>query len=181
MSSGEGRFDVLCVGETMVMVTPAEAGRLDAHTHTLLCPGGAESNVAMHLAALGRTAAWAGQLGDDPFARIILDELRTAGVDTSLVRRVGDAPTGVYFKDPGPDGTTVYYYRSGSAASRMSPAAVAGWSAVGAAVLHVSGITPSLSDDCLALTRHLVHDRPVGDRIAFDVNHRIKLATDATP
>lgn len=93
----------------MVMVTPAEPGRLDARTPMILRPGGAESNVAVHLAALGHRAAGAGQLGQDPFAELILDELRARNVDMSLVRLDDAAPTGVFFKDPAPEGTPVYY------------------------------------------------------------------------
>lgn len=84
------------------MVTPAEPGRLDARTPMILRPGGAESNVAVHLAALGHRAAGAGQLGQDPFAELILDELRARNVDMSLVRLDDAAPTGVFFKDPAP-------------------------------------------------------------------------------
>jgi 2-dehydro-3-deoxygluconokinase len=175
-----GGFDVLCVGETMVMVTPAEPGRLGADTLALLRPGGAESNVAVHLAMLGHRAAWAGQLGDDPFAELILNELASHHVDTSLVRRVSGAPTGVYFKDPAPSGTTVYYYRSGSAASRMSADAVGEWPAGLSKIVHLSGITAALSPECLALVKHLIHDRPLDAMISFDVNHRPQLATSET-
>jgi 2-dehydro-3-deoxygluconokinase len=180
-SSESPTFEVLCVGETMVMVTPAEAAPIRAETPALLRPGGAESNVAVHLAALGHAAAWAGQLGNDPFADLILGELRARGVDTSLARRIPGAPTGVYFKDPGPGGTAVYYYRTGSAASQMSPAALAGWPAHPSEIIHLSGITAVLSTDCLALMRHLIHDRPFDAVISFDVNHRPQLATADTP
>jgi len=174
-------LDVLCVGETMVMVTPATGGRLDASTQYLLRPGGAESNVAVHLAALGHHVSWGGQVGCDPLGDLILAELERNDVDTSLVTRLDDAPTGVYFKDPTPQGTDIYYYRAGSAASRMTPSSASRWTDRPPRVLHVSGITAALGDDCLALLTHLIVDRPIPTIVSFDVNYRAKLFTESTP
>jgi 2-dehydro-3-deoxygluconokinase len=174
-------LDVLAVGETMVMVTPQYGGRLNADNTFVLRPGGAESNVAALLARLGHATAWAGAVGDDPFGEIIVGSLRGHGVDVSLVRREATRPTAVYFKDPAPDGTTVYYYRSGSAATTMHPRDVAAWRERPARLVHISGITPALSRRSLDLTRHLVFDRPLAPALlSFDVNHRPALwRTDA--
>jgi 2-dehydro-3-deoxygluconokinase len=182
MTESRLSVDALCLGETMVMVAPEAHGRLDAETPLLLRAGGAESNVAVHLAALGHTSAWAGQLGDDPFATLILDSLRESGVDTSQSRRLVDAPTGVYFKDPEARGTSVYYYRTGSAASRMSPESMSHvWASVTPRILHLSGITAQLSPDCNLMMQELIIDRPVDALISFDVNHRSQLSTSGTP
>jgi 2-dehydro-3-deoxygluconokinase len=175
-----GGFDALCVGETMVMVTPATGGRLTGESQYLLRPGGAESNVAIHLAALGHRVAWASQLGADPLGDLVLEEVARNQVDTSLVVRLADAPTGVYFKDPAPQGTAVYYYRTGSAASRMSARSVDSWAERRTRVLHLSGITAALSEDCHQLMAHVIHDRPISGTVSFDVNYRPKLATDRT-
>jgi 2-dehydro-3-deoxygluconokinase len=163
------------------MVTPATGGRLNGQSQYLLRPGGAESNVAIHLAALGHPVAWASQLGADPLGDLVLQEIARNSVDTSLVVRLADAPTGVYFKDPTPQGTAVYYYRAGSAASRMSIESVRGWTSTSTRVLHLSGITAELSPECLELMTHVVSDRPLAATISFDVNYRPKLATERTP
>jgi 2-dehydro-3-deoxygluconokinase len=169
--------DVLAIGETMVMVTPAAGGRLDAESAFLLRPGGAESNVAGLLAQLGHATAWASALGRDPLGDLVLDALRASGVDVGLVRRDDGRPTGVYFKDPAPSGTAVYYYRRGSAASAMTAAEVAGWAPP--RVTHISGITAAISPTCLELTRHVVFDRPLRPSVvSFDVNHRPSLWPD---
>lgn len=162
------------------MVTPATGGRLDANSQYLLRPGGAESNVATHLVALGHHAAWASQVGRDPLGQLIVDDLEQNGVDTSLVTRVDGFPTGVYFKDPSPQGTTVYYYRAGSAASHMGPASAALWAQTPPRVLHLSGITAALSESCFELLQHLIIDRPIKTTVSFDVNYRAQLFTDKT-
>lgn len=165
--------DVLAVGETMVVITPERGARLGADVGHRLRPGGAESNVAVQLAMLGHSTAWASALGSDPLGELILGSLRGHGVDVRLVRRHATLPTGVYFKDPDPAGSAVYYYRAGSAATSLSPADVPAWGAPKARVVHLSGITGALSPPARDLVRHLVLDRPLAPAlISFDVNHR---------
>ncbi|MBE1489869.1 sugar kinase [Plantactinospora soyae] len=169
-------LDAICVGETMVMVTPTPGGRLDAASTFVLRAGGAESNVAMFLAALGHRAAWASRVGADPLGDLVVEQVAATGVDTSLVEIHPARPTGVYLKDPGPAGTKVYYYRRESAAASMDPAYAARISAVPSAVLHLSGITAALSGSCRQLVDQLLLAGPDGRRlISFDVNYRLAL------
>ncbi|MFC6016613.1 sugar kinase [Plantactinospora solaniradicis] len=169
-------FDAICVGETMVMVTPTPGGRLDAASTFVLRAGGAESNVAMFLAALGHRVAWASRVGADPLGDLVVEQVATTGVDTSLVEVDPTRPTGVYLKDPGPAGTRVYYYRRGSAAASMEPAYATRISALPSAVLHLSGITAALSESCRQLVDQLLlASRDARRLISFDVNYRSAL------
>ncbi|MGW5646430.1 sugar kinase [Saccharopolyspora sp. NPDC003752] len=168
--SGNGP-EVLCLGETMSLVAPAVPVSLEQARTFTLSAGGAESNVAIHLAALGHRVGWASRVGDDPLGRRMLAAIAAAGVDTGLVEVRPDAPTGVYFKDPGPAGTKVYYYRAGSAASTMDENFLAGEQLDAPRLLHLSGITPALSDGCDRLVRWLL-TRERRARITFDVNYR---------
>ncbi|MGW4928010.1 PfkB family carbohydrate kinase [Agromyces sp. NPDC004153] len=171
--------EVLAVGETMALVAPAAAEPLESAGDFRIDAGGAEANVASHLAALGRRAAWAGAVGDDALGRRLVRQVAGRGVDTSLVVTDPAAPTGVYFKDPG---AGVHYYRRGSAASRLGPDFAAELGLDGVRVLHLSGITPALSPSCDALVDALVDAaRAAGATVSFDVNHRAALwpSTDA--
>ncbi|GAP55554.1 2-dehydro-3-deoxygluconokinase [Arthrobacter sp. Hiyo6] len=58
-------LDVLCVGETMAVITPAKAESLSQAEECLLGFGGAESNVAAHLAEFGYRTGWVSRLGTD--------------------------------------------------------------------------------------------------------------------
>ncbi|MGA6225045.1 PfkB family carbohydrate kinase, partial [Streptomyces umbrinus] len=100
--SQEPVADVVCVGETMAVLSPPDARPFAEQAVLSMAIGGAESNVACGLAGLGHRAAWLSRLGDDPFARRILAELTARGVDVSAVETDPERPTGVYFKDPGP-------------------------------------------------------------------------------
>jgi 2-dehydro-3-deoxygluconokinase len=170
----------------MAVLSPPDARPL-AHQRALaLAVGGAESNVACALAALGHSAAWLGRVGDDPLGRRVLDDLVARGVDVSAVETDAGRPTGVYFKDPGPDGTGTYYYRRDSAAAAMDPSLTSLPLLHRARVLHISGITAALSDTCAELVTHLVSRRAVpGPVISFDVNYRPALwrhrPADAAP
>lgn len=164
-------MDVLCLGESMIVLAPTAAGPLRTAVDLQAGVAGAESNVAVALARLGADAAWCGKVGDDPFGRRVLDVLTEAGVDCSLVRTDPARPTGVYFKDPGPEGTTVHYYRRGSAASTMGPGHLA--DTAPPRLLHLSGITPALSDTCAVLVDELLEDRALAPAlVSFDVNYR---------
>lgn len=164
--------EVLCIGESMALFVPAQAGPPDQVRNWLRTIGGAESNVACHLPALGVPSGWVSAVGDDPFGHAMLREIAAAGVDVSGVHIDPVRPTGLYIKESGAGGSPVRYYRTGSAASAMGPELAEGLDLAGVRVLHLSGITPALSDSCLDLVRALL-DRPRGDTlISFDVNLR---------
>lgn len=170
-------LDVLGVGEAMVQLGPAGGRALEQARSLEMSIGGAEANVVVALARRGHRTAWASVVGDDPFGRRIVHEVGTAGVDVGLVE-LGPGRTGVYFKDPHVDGSAVYYYRAGSAASRADAALARRWSAgVTTRIVHVSGITPLLSRDAASLVDAIVRERCFGDAIvSFDVNLRAQLA-----
>jgi len=164
-------MDVLCLGESMIVLAPTAAGPLRTAVDLQAGVAGAESNVAVALARLGADAAWHGKVGDDPFGLRVRDVLAESGVDCSGIRTDAERPTGVYFKDPGPEGTTVHYYRRGSAASTMAPGHLDGVRAP--RLLHLSGITPALSRSCAALVEELLVERALAPAlVSFDVNYR---------
>jgi 2-dehydro-3-deoxygluconokinase len=165
--------EVLCLGETMALVAPVDATPLASADLFTLHMGGAESTVALYLAEFGHDVAWASAVGNDPLGRRIVADISAHRVDTSLVRFDDDAPTGVYFKDPDDGVTAVHYYRKGSAASRMSPTSLNGLPLREVPLVHISGITPGLSQSCRAMIGTLF-DLCIGSptRISFDVNYR---------
>jgi 2-dehydro-3-deoxygluconokinase len=161
------------MGECMVLLVPelgeslATTGCLAAHV------AGAESTVALYLNDLGHRTSWLSRLGADPHGDRVLGSLTGAGVDVRHVVRDQTAPTGVFFKDPGPTASKVYYYRRNSAASRLTPSDLATAPIDAARLVHVSGITPALSASA-AHTTEVLLDRAgaAGVLRSFDVNFR---------
>jgi 2-dehydro-3-deoxygluconokinase len=173
---------VVCIGETMAALAPTPPAPLDSAEDLRLTVAGAESNVAMYLADLGRPVSWISALGDDAFGRRVLTAVAAAGVDVGGVRSDPARPTGLLVKDPGRERTRVHYYRSGSAASALGPEVLDDERVRSAAVVHLSGITPALSPACRDLVERALA-APAGRRpyaVSFDVNHRPALWRDGT-
>ena len=163
--------EVVCIGETMALITPTDAALSDAHEASLGLAG-AESNVTAGLAAAGHRAVWASRLGDDPLGVRISSELTRRGIEL-WVELDQDAPTGVMFKDPAAEGSSVYYYRRGSAASRMAPGMLSAERLAGVRIVHTTGITPALSPSTRDMVDRLFDDaRAAGALVSFDVNDR---------
>jgi 2-dehydro-3-deoxygluconokinase len=134
---------------------------------------GAESNVAIALRRLGVGVRWVSRLGSDPLGDLIADTLAAEGVDTSLVFRDPDAPTGLFIKLRTVSATTVQYYRAGSAASRLRTGDVPDTALDGIELVHLTGITMALS----ASAHETVVDvarraRARKTRVVFDPNWR---------
>lgn len=164
---------VLTFGETMALMRTDQVGPL-AHASTLsLGIGGSESNVAIGLQRLGVQAVWCGRVGADSLGALVEREIRAEGVD---VRATVDhfAPTGLMIKERRTPATQrVSYYRSGSAGSRITPEDINEKLVSGAALLHVTGITPALSTQAESTLRYAVNAaRAHGVTVSFDLNYR---------
>lgn len=170
-------MDVVTIGESMAVFTPTSNGLMRYATHFTKKIGGAESNVAVGLARLGHRAGWISRVGNDEFGKAILAFLKGEGVDISRVKMDEKAPTGIYFKEMRrQNDIRAYYYRKGSAASLLSPADLDEEYIASAKYLHITGITPALSDSCReAILAAIKIARDNGVKIVFDPNLRLKL------
>ncbi|MCX4883280.1 sugar kinase [Streptomyces sp. NBC_00847] len=167
--------DVVALGESMVTFLPARPGRLADVPSFDRAIGGAESNVACALAAAGHSTRWVSRVGADGFGDHLVEAIGAHGVDVTAVRRDPARPTGIYFRTAGDratDAHEVAYYRAGSAASAMAVGNTDLDAVRAGRVLHLSGITPMLSDACLGLVRELTAPRQDRPLVSFDINHR---------
>ncbi|MBU6200523.1 MAG: sugar kinase [Acidobacteria bacterium] len=172
------RFEVLTVGEGMIRLSVRGGATLETAPQFEVHIGGAESNVAVACARMGRRTAWMSRLGGDVLGARFLGEMRRHGVDVGAVVLEHGSRTGVYYAEIGDDprGVSVTYDRANSAATRMSPGNVDLSMVAEAEVLQVSGITPAISDSSAAMTSSLLASaRAEGCRIVFDVNFRARL------
>ncbi|MEV4776623.1 sugar kinase [Microbacterium sp. LWH12-1.2] len=169
---------VVTLGETMALVRTTEIGSLRHANSLAFGIGGAESNVAIGLARLGVATSWLGRVGDDSLGERVAREIRGEGIDVRVIVDP-DAATGLMVKErPSAASTAVHYYRAGSAGSRLHPDDLPqGWIEE-ASLLHITGITPLLSDTALA-TLHTAIDRAraAGAIVSFDINYRSSLAS----
>jgi len=173
---------VVTLGETMGLLRATSVGSLEHVSDFALHIGGAESNVAIGVARLGRPAVWIGRVGDDGIGRRVLRELRAEGVTADAVVDP-EACTGLMLKEtPTAGSTRVLYYRAGSAGSRLDVADLDLDRIAAAGVLHVTGITLALSDSAEAAVLAAVDAAAAaGVPVSFDVNYRAALWRDRDP
>lgn len=100
-----------------------EPGETVTGAELALFPGGKGGNQAIAAARLGADVAILGRVGEDPFGRELVVNLRDNGVDTSRVEAVTDVPTGSAFITVTPDGENAIVVSPG-ANRRFGPAEV---------------------------------------------------------
>mgnify|MGYP002423933878 CR=1 FL=1 len=175
---------VITIGETMAAFTPCESGPLRYIRDYRLRIAGAESNTAIGLAKLGVGAVWLSRLGEDEFGHFVCNQIRAEGVDCSRVVFDKAHRTGLMVKETGAGETRVYYYRENSAASFMRPQDLdeglfAGVGTEKPQILHLTGITPVLSESCRqTLLAAVTLAKQHGLLLSFDPNIRKKLWRD---
>jgi len=169
--------EVVTLGECMAVLYPREPVTLDDADLLALDIGGAEANLSIGLSRLGHSARFISRVGDDPFGHRMRATLRREGVDTSYLITDDAAQTGVFFREWLPDGARrVYYYRAGSAASRLAPADLRPEAFAGARMVHLTGITPALSASCAAAVAKAIElAHAAGALVSFDPNYRPRL------
>ena len=170
--------DVVSVGETMLYFLGEEYGLLRYNQRFEKFVGGTESNTLISLAKLGFKAGWVSRLGEDEFGINIRNFVRGHGVDISRVVLDPTAPTGVFFVEKNAhDENRSFYYRAGSAATRMNFAELDLDYITRFRMLHLTGVTAVLSESCRDLVARLVPAaKEAGMIVSFDPNLRLRLA-----
>lgn len=177
---------IVCFGEMLLRLS-SQGGVPLGQTHNLaLDVGGAEANVAAALASLGCPTRMLTALPNNPLGIQAMRALGAAGVDTRFVYRA-EGRIGLYFFEPptGPIGGQVTYDRAHSLFAQTKPHAFDVQGALdGAALLHLSGITPALGPGSVELAEQLVTAADdAGVPVCFDGNYRANLweAWDCDP
>ncbi len=178
------QFEVVTLGECLASLVATMPGPLAEATSFERHVAGAEANVAVGLARLGHAVAYVGRVGADGFGTAIIRRLRGEGVHVTHLAIDPDTRTGVLFRERRTVGAAeVVYHRAGSAGSRLAPddidRAVDDGILDSARWLHLTGITPALSDTARAATlRARDVARDAGLTVSLDINLRRRLWSD---
>jgi len=172
--------DVLTFGEALLRLTPPGHRRL-VQTHTLeMHIGGSELNTAVGLARMGLSVAWLSRLTDNALGRLIERTLLVERVDGSHITWTDADRIGTYYMEEGRGvrASQVIYDRAHSAISHIQPTDLDlnALLVKPPRLLHLTGITPALSQRAAATVHHLAdacHER--GVPLSFDLNYRAKL------
>ena len=169
---------IVTFGETMLRLKSPGAERFFQSPSLEATFGGSESNVAVSLSLFGENASFVTVFPDNPLADAAVASLRGFGVDTSGIVRV-PGRMGLYFVESGAcqRAGRIVYDRADSALALAPPDAI-DWPTVldGAYLLHLTGITPSISARAAdAAILAAATAKEMGVRVSLDFNLRMNL------
>jgi 2-dehydro-3-deoxygluconokinase len=166
-------------GEIMLRLAPPGFERFLQSPQFSATFGGGEANVAVSLSGFGLPAVFVTVLPDNnALADATVGELRRFGVDTAKIVR-GKGRMGIYFVETGANQrpSKVIYDRENSAIALAKPGDIR-WNDAfgGAGWLHITGITPAISESAAELALESVRKaRETGITVSCDLNYRKNL------
>ena len=172
---------VVCLGEILVDFVAREAGVSVGEAASFQrVMGGAPANVAVGVSRLGRSSAFLGCVGDDPFGRFLTAELRAEGVDVAGLQTTAAARTSLAFVslDAAGERSFVFFRQPGAdmllAAAQLDRARLSR-----ARIFHFGSFSLS-AEPAASATREALHlARAGGALISYDPNLRLYLWLDA--
>ncbi len=166
-------YDIVSLGEAMVEFNQTGEGQGRLYLQGF---GGDTSNLAVAAARQGAKVSYLSALGDDPYGKMLRKLWDSEGVDHSHVIAVPEAFTAIYFVTHDERGHHFSFFRSGSAASRMTPNSLSHQRIRSSQILHVSGISLAISPTaCDTCYRAIEFAKEAGRLVSFDTNLRLKL------
>ena len=170
--------DFLTFGEIMLRLKTPGHERFFQSPALEATFGGGEANVAVALANYGLDAGFVSALPDNDIGESAVRELRRFGVDPTHIRRSGNR-VGIYFLETGANQrpSKVVYDRAGSSICEAQPGDF-DWARIfdGAKWLHITGITPALSESAADLSLEALDAaKQAGVTVSCDFNFRGKL------
>lgn len=169
---------VLTFGEIMLRLKTPEHLRFFQSPVFEATFGGGEANVAVSLSNFGIDAEFLTVLPENAIVDACLGELRRFGVGTGKILR-GPGRLGIYYLETGANQrpSKVVYDREGSSIALACVGDI-DWDAALAGVdwLHVTGITPALSQGAADLTLQALRlAKENGISVSLDLNYRKNL------
>jgi fructokinase len=170
----QGAMDIVCLGELLVDMFPAELGRSLAEVSAFRPkPGGAPANVAVAAARLGARSAFLGKVGDEAFGHHLAGVLSQEGVDIRGVRYDPEVRTGMAFiAMPDANSYDILFYRNPGADMRLRAEELDRETLAGTRAFHFGSISLIQEPSRGATLEAVRIAREAGALISFDVNYR---------
>ena len=170
-------MDIVCLGELLVDMFPAEVGRSLVEVSAFRPkPGGAPANVAVAAVRLGAKSAFIGKVGDDAFGHHLADILRQEGVKVRGMRYDKEARTGMAFiAMPDVNSYEILFYRNPGADMRLQVDELDRELLQGTRAFHFGSLSLIQEPSRSATMEAARIAREAGALISFDVNYRSDL------
>src|SRR5215510_12895294 len=106
---------ILCIGEALIdMICTDKGSTLSEGQNFLKKPGGAPTNVAAAIAALGGSVELVAKVGADPFGKHLIDVMQSFGVATRWIMKDPDQFTTFAFVSLMENGERDFYFNRGA-------------------------------------------------------------------
>jgi fructokinase len=167
-------MDIVCLGELLVDMFPAELGRRLVEVSAFRPkPGGAPANVAVAAARLGAQSAFIGKVGDEAFGHHLAEVLRREGVDVRGMRFDKEARTGMAFIAMPDENTSEFvFYRNPGADMRLRVDELDRELLGKTRAFHFGSLSLGQEPSRSATMEAAKIARQEGALISFDVNYR---------
>jgi len=167
-------MDIVCLGELLVDMFPAEVGRrLDEVSAFIPKPGGAPANVSVAAARLGKQSAFIGKVGDDAFGHYLVNVLKQEEVNTRGVRFDKEARTGLAFiAMPDENSSEFLFYRNPGADMRLRADELEHQLLQNTRAFHFGSLSLVQEPSRNATMEAVRIASEAGALISFDVNYR---------
>lgn len=170
---------ILCIGEALIDMICTDTGKsLSEGNHFLKKAGGAPTNVAAAIAALGGRAQLTAKVGQDPFGKHLIEVMQSFQVNTDWVYQDPDHFTTFAFVSLMEHGERDFYFNRG-ADSQLGVEEVNQIPLDHTAIVHFGSATAFLPGPLQEAYRHLLEKSITHHRyISFDPNYRHLLFRD---
>lgn len=175
------KYDITALGEALIDFFPLK-GQTGPNGNALYeaNPGGAPANLICVPAKYGMKTAFIGKVGTDPFGRLIIDELKRHGVDTSGILEDPSVFTSLAFVHPQPGGDRSFTFaRKPGSDTMLRPDELPRRILESTKVLHIGSLALTDQPSRSAAAAAISIARKAGALITFDANYRPGVWPDA--
>jgi len=164
---------ILCIGEALIDMICVDKGKsLSEGNNFLKKTGGAPTNVAAAIAALGGQVELAAKVGTDPFGNQLLAEMQHFGVSTKYMLQDSNFFTTFAFVSLMEDGERDFYFNRG-ADGQLTMEEVDAIDLDDVSIIHFGSATAFLSGPLQIAYQHLLQKAMQKNIfISFDPNYR---------
>src|SRR5450432_1912725 len=164
---------IICIGEALIdMICTDKGTSLCNGQHFLKKPGGAPTNVAAAIAALGGTVELVAKVGNDPFGKHLISVMEEFGVSTKWILQDNDHFTTFAFVSLLEDGERDFVFNRG-ADGQLSRQEIEAIDLEDVSIIHFGSATGFLPGPLQAAYRGLLQKALQKDIfISFDPNYR---------
>lgn len=164
---------ILCIGEALIdMICTDTNSSLSDGEHFLKKAGGAPTNVAAAIAALGGKVEIAAKVGNDPFGHHLIEVLKNMGVSTQSISIDSHHFTTIAFVSLMENGERDFYFNRG-ADSKLTKEDVAEIDLSTFSISHFGSATAFLPGELHSTYEYVLHEAiQHGHFISFDPNYR---------